>query len=315
VGAYLGIDIGGTNIKAALVSDAGLVLAFQSRSWSGGRADDAVSVAAELGELVRDSQDVDAPVACGVGVAGLVDEARGIVRLSPNLPEWRDVELLRMISNAIGLRTRVENDANAAAYGEFKMGAARGSVNAIMLTLGTGVGGGIVLGGRLYRGSAFAGEVGHMTIKMDGRPCPCGNSGCLERYTNADAMVEQAVVLMDGGGRSQLETARAAGTLTAHDVGEAAGAGDVVALRAVAETGRALGVGLANLAVLFDPDLFVLGGGVAKAGRPLFDAARGEMVKRRYGSAVSTPRIVPAALEETAGAVGSALLARDEPPL
>ncbi|MBN2566178.1 MAG: ROK family protein, partial [Candidatus Eisenbacteria bacterium] len=231
-----------------------------------------------------------------------------------NLPQWRDVELRRMLSEATGLPTRIENDANAAAYGESRVGAARGAVNVIMLTLGTGVGGGIVLGGRLYRGSSFAGEVGHMTIEMNGRPCPCGNAGCLERYTNAEAMVERAARLLGEGRPSRLADAQAAGALTAHDVGRAAAAGDAVALAAVTETGRALGVGLANLAVLFDPDLIVLGGGVARAGRALFDAAREEMVQRRYGSAVSTPRLVPAELEETAGAVGSALLARDEPP-
>jgi glucokinase len=314
VSTFLGIDIGGTNVKAALVSEDGSVLVFRSRPWSGGGPPEAVSVAAGLASDIVGSDLDRAPAVCGAGVAGLVDVARGIVRLSPNLPEWQDVELRGMLASAIGLPTRLENDANAAAYAEFKLGAARGATNAIMLTLGTGVGGGIVLGGSLYRGSSFAGEVGHMTIERDGRPCPCGNSGCLERYTNADSLVERAVRLLGGGRPSELARVHAAGELNAREIGDAAASGDEVAREAVAGTGTALGVGLAGLAVLFDPDLIVLGGGLARAGQVLFDAARDEMVRRRYGSSVSTPRLVPAELEETAGAAGAALLARDEPP-
>jgi glucokinase len=310
---FLGIDIGGTNIKAALVSDEGAVLSFTSAAWSGGPAGDAVGTVVELvGELRSAGEWVD-PISCGVGVAGLVNASTGVVHTSPNLPEWRDVDFRQMLSSALALPVRVENDANAAAYAEFVVGAARGARNVIVLTLGTGVGGGIILGGRLYRGSSFAGEVGHMTIEIDGRPCPCGNTGCLERYTNADSLVERALRMIERGRESVLRGARAEGRLTSRDVGRAAADGDPVAVEAVSETGRALGVGLANLAVLFDPDLIVLGGGVAKAGGPLFGSAAEEMIRRGYGSSIHSPRLLLAELEETAGAVGAALLARDGP--
>jgi glucokinase len=311
VRAYLGIDIGGTNIKAALVSEDGTLLAFLSESWSGGPAGDAVSAAAALrASLCEAHPDVEV-VACGVGSAGLVDSELGVVRASPNLPEWRDVDLRRMFEEATGLRTRVENDANAAAYGEFTEGAARGARNAVVMTLGTGIGGGIIIGGRLYRGRSYAGEVGHMTVDMDGAACPCGNSGCLERLASAGAIVRTATEILETGRDSAL---RVGPGLTAEAVAEAASGGDPVAIEALASAGRALGAGLATLALVLDPDIIVLGGGVAAAGEPLLVPAREEFARRSYiGGAELTP-VVPAALGNTAGVVGAALLARDELP-
>jgi glucokinase len=313
VRTFLGIDIGGTNIKAALVSDEGAVLSFRSKGWPGGSAGDAAEAVVGLAGEVLAEGEWPAPEACGAGVAGLVNADSGVVHTSPNLPEWKEVGFRQMLSSALGMPVRLENDANAAAYAEYVAGAARGARDAIVLTLGTGVGGGIVLGGRLHRGSSFAGEVGHMTIEREGRRCPCGNTGCLERYTNAESMVERASLMLDEGRESVLRDAHARGELTSRDIGRAAAEGDAVAAEAIRETGRALGVGLANLAVLFDPELIVLGGGVAQAGRQLFEAASEEMKRRGYGSSIHSPKLLPAELEETAGAVGAALLARDEP--
>jgi glucokinase len=312
VRAYLGVDIGGTNIKVALVSEEGSVLAFRSTPWSGGPASDAVEAISSIcQELTAQAPDREV-VACGVGSAGLVDTAEGIIQSSPNLPEWRDVQLRRMVSEALGLPTHIENDANAAAYGEFVAGAARGSSNAILLTLGTGIGGGFVFGGELHRGSGFAGEVGHMTIDLDGEVCLCGNEGCLERLANADAVVRNARRLLEEGRDSALAGASAGGDLTAGKIGEAAAAGDLVALDALADTGRALGAGLANLVLVLAPDVIVIGGGVAEAGEPLLGPAREEMARRCYVSDASLPRVVRAELGNTAGVVGAALLARDE---
>lgn len=308
--AHLGVDIGGTNVKAALVAPDGGLLAFRSAPWSGGPPEDTVAAAEALRRDLSSAVPNSEVVSCGVGAAGLVDAERGLVRLSPNLPEWHDVELERLFAEALGLPTTVENDANAAAYAEYLLGAARGSANAVLLTLGTGVGGGIIIGGRLYRGAGSAGEIGHLTIDRDGEPCPCGNSGCLERYANARALVRAALARLEAGGESLL-AGRDSSSLSAADVGRAAAAGDAVALAAVREVGTALGVGLAGLTLILDPDLFVLGGGVAEAGEPLFDAAREEMRRRIYGSSCSLPRLVRAELGETAGAVGAALLGRD----
>ena len=307
---YFGVDIGGTNIKAALVSEEGSLKIFRSMPWSVGPASDAVATAVRLLEDVTASEPGHEIISCGAASAGLVDTEAGIVRLSPNLPEWRDVQLGRMLEDALKLPTTLENDANAAAYAEYVLGAARGATNAIVLTLGTGIGGGLILGGRLYRGGGFAGEVGHTVIERDGEPCPCGNTGCLERYANAEALVNWARQSLDAGASSTLSGE----ALTAKEIGRAANAGDAVALAAVREVGRALGVGLANLALTLDPDVIVLGGGVAEAGEPLFAAACDEMARRAYGSACSLPRLVRAELGETAGVVGAALLARDELP-
>jgi glucokinase len=311
VRAYLGIDIGGTNVKAALVSEDGALLSFLSSSWSGGPAGDAVATAAALRASLCEGHPEAEVIACGVGSAGLVDSESGVVRMSPNLPEWRDVPLRRMFEEALGLPTRLENDANAAAYGEFASGAARGSTNAVVVTLGTGIGGGIIVGGRLYRGRSFAGEVGHMTVDFHGEACPCGNSGCLERLASAGAIVRGASGLLESGRESVLEQGP---ELTAERVAEAASDGDAVAVEALSAAGRALGAGLATLGLVLDPDVIVLGGGVAAAGETLFEPAREEFSRRAYiGGAELTP-IVPAELGNTAGVVGAALLARDELP-
>jgi len=314
VRTLLGVDIGGTNIKVALVSEEGTVLSFRSEPWSGGAASDAIDVISRLGlELTRGGEGLEV-AGCGVGSAGLVDAGAGIVQSSPNLPEWRDVELRRMIESALGLPTIIENDANAAAYGESVAGAARGSTNAVVLTLGTGIGGGLILNGRLYRGSGFAGEIGHTTIDRDGEECLCGNAGCLERLANAEAVVRNVDRLIASGRESTLSATGDRAALTAKQVGEAAAAGDAVAQEALSETGRALGAGLANLVLTLDPDVIVIGGGVATAGEPLLEPARKEMARRCYCSGASLPRVVAAELGNTAGVVGAALLARDELP-
>ncbi|MFH1501983.1 MAG: ROK family protein [Candidatus Eisenbacteria bacterium] len=308
--ALLGIDIGGTNVKTAHVGVDGAVLAFASVGWSGGDPSEVVeAVALAAARLARDSGET--PVACGCACAGLVDRAAGIVRSSPNLPTWRDVELARMLADRLGLPTWLENDANAAAFAEYEVGAARGAANAVMLTLGTGIGGGIVLDGRLYRGShGMAGEVGHSTIDLDGEPCLCGARGCLERYANAGAIVARATELVASGRESSLGERATAGTLTAKDVGAAALDGDAVAVEVLASVGRILGVGLLNVSQILDPDVIVIGGGVVAAGEPLLGPAREELEAQLPGAGFRAPRVVAAELGETAGVVGATLLAR-----
>lgn len=311
--ALLGIDIGGTNVKAALVSVDGAVVSFVSAEWSGGPPSDAVDSATGLAARLGAEGSEANPLACGCGCAGLVDRAHGIVRSSPNLPSWRDVELAKALKERLGLRTALENDANAAAYAEYVVGAARGATNAVMLTLGTGVGGGIVLGGRLYRGShGTAGEIGHSTISLEGPRCSCGARGCLEALTSAGSIASRAADLLAEGRRSTLAAVSAVRALTAKDVGEAAAAGDAVAAEALAAAGAALGAGLANVVQILDPDVVVVGGGVAAVGEHLLGPARREMAARVQGCDFRSPRIVPAELGEAAGVVGAALLARDE---
>ena len=308
VGLLFGVDIGGTNIKAALVSPQGEPVVFASHAWSGRAASDAAATIGALLTRLKDSHDRAEVDGCGVASAGFVDVAAGIVHVSPNLPEWHDVELRRMVSETTGLRVNVENDANAAAFAEHTLGAARGALNSVTLTLGTGLGAGIVLGGRLYRGAGFAGEVGHTTVDLNGAVCACGNAGCLESLTNAAAVVRAAERILAIGRPSSLDAAKG---LTAELVGEAASSGDAVGIEALAEVGRALGVGLANLALVLDPDVFVIGGGVAAAGEPLLAPAREEMKRRVYCAGPALPRVEPAALGNAAGVIGAALLARE----
>jgi len=309
VGALFGIDIGGTNVKAALVSEEGAVLAFSSESWSGGEPEESVETAALLTERVVAGAG-RAPEACGCACAGLVDNSRGVVISSPNLPSWSNVSLADLLGRRLGLEVGLENDANAAAVAEFKVGAARGATNAVMLTLGTGVGGGVIIGGRLYRGShGTAGEIGHTTVHLSGPPCICGSRGCLEGVANAEAVVAGARELIASGRESSLSGLAPDGAFTSSDVGLAAAEGDGVAAEALASVGRALGVGLANVSQFLDPDVIVIGGGVALAGEPLLGPARDELESRLSDCGFRCPRVVAAQLGETAGVVGAALLA------
>lgn len=298
-------------MKTALVGLDGAVVSFMSTGWSGGSPREAVEVAS--GSAERQIEEAgERPRACGCACAGLVDGPAGVVVSSPNLPEWIDVELSAMLSQALGLPVVLENDANAAAYAEYEMGAGRGARNVVMLTLGTGIGGGIVLGGSLYRGShGTAGEIGHSTVDLNGPPCLCGSRGCLERMANAEAVVERAMELLGAGRRSALDGIAATRPLMAVDVGRAASGGDEVALEALAAVGRVLGVGLANISQILDPDVIVIGGGVMGAGEQLLRPAREELEARLSGHEFRGPRVVPAALGETAGVVGAALLARE----
>ena len=308
----LGLDIGGTNLKAAILSREGAVVGSEAAAWSGGPPEDAVRAAARLAGALAASHPTSRPEAAGCGCAGLVDAARGIVRVSPNLPTWKDVELSTMLGRALGLRTVIENDANAAAYGEFRAGAGRGATNLVMLTLGTGVGGGLVLDGKLFRGShGMAGEIGHTTVDPDGLPCPCGGRGCFERLVNAESLVARAASLLADGSPSTLSAVARSRPLEARDVGEAAAAGDPVGVAAVSEAARVLAVGLANLVQILDPDVIVIGGGVAAAGPALLSRARSEMAARVQACVVRTPRVVFAELGSLSGVVGAALLARE----
>jgi len=313
VSTSLGIDIGGTNIKAAVVHADGRVAAFETSAWSGGAAADAFETIERLAAAVGDASGVPLDT-CGCGCAGLVDHETGIVRSSPNLPQWHDVRLAEELARRLRIPVLVENDANAAAYGEYSAGAARGATNAVMVTIGTGIGGGIVLDGSIYRGShGFAAEIGHSVIDLSGGVrCACGSTGCVEPLVNAASLVVQAKQRMEEGEESVL--AERAAPLTARAVGEAAAAGDPLARRVTDDIGRTLGVLLANIVAYLDPDVIVIGGGVAAAGSSLMDAANAEFAERTAKYQGMATRIVMAELGDTAGVVGAALLAGSSRP-
>jgi glucokinase len=227
--------------------------------------------------------------------------------VTPNLG-WRDYPLRDEITRRTGLRATLDNDANCATLGEWWRGGAQGGRDVIGMTIGTGIGGGLILDGRLYHGvSDVAGEIGHTSIESNGRRCKCGNYGCLEAYCSGPAIAERAREAIETEESPQL-LAMVDGDpsrLTAHIVYEAAKLGDVIAREVVRETARFLGTGVSNLINIFNPDTVVLAGGVTQAGDLLFGALRAEVKRRAFKPAVERCRIVPGALPMSAGMVGA----------
>ncbi|MFI5238516.1 MAG: ROK family protein, partial [Gemmatimonadales bacterium] len=243
----------------------------------------------------------------GIGSPGPLDRERGVVIFTPNLG-WRDYPLRDEISNRVNMRATLDNDANCATFGEFWRGAARGGRDVIGMTLGTGIGGGLVLDGRLYHGvSDAAGEIGHTSIETNGRRCKCGNYGCLEAYCSGPAIAERAREALEGDPSPTIDALVDGdmSRLTAHVVYEAARRGDVVAREVVRDTARFLGTGLSNLINIFNPDTVVLAGGVTQAGEALMLPLQAEVKRRAFKVSVDACKIVLGSLPMSAGVVGA----------
>ena len=305
-----GVDIGGTNLRVGLVPcEGGLPVAVTSAPTRAERGPDAV-VAEVVSMLRKAIAEVGRGSIAGVGIGapGPLDRRRGVVLETPNLG-WREVALAEMIERGTGLPVVLDNDANCFAFGEWWLGAGRGAERLVGLTLGTGIGGGIVLGGEIYRGASdAAAEVGHMSIDHNGRRCACGSRGCVEAYASGSAIAARAAEGIASGADSMLSAMGAgdASAITAEAVCEAAAAGDDYAGRLLSETARILGVAVANLIHLVNPDVIVIGGGVAAAGELLLAPLRVEAEQRAFRSATRACRIVAAELEATAGLIGAA---------
>jgi glucokinase len=315
VGLSIGVDIGGTKILAGAVTEDGEIVKTARRDTP---HSDATAVLDLVAEVVTElARAVDAPIdGVGLGVAGPVDASRSHVYFAPNL-RWSQVPARALLEAATGLPVVVENDGNVAAWGEYRFGAGRGSGDLVLVTVGTGIGGGIVLGGRLFRGAhGAAGEIGHANAVPNGIPCGCGRNGCIEQYASGNALVrearalaaerrpEAAILLSLGDGTPE-------GVQGVH-VTEAARAGDPVAVEAFEIVGTWLGRGLADLAAILDPDVFVIGGGVSVAGELLLASARRTLNSKLVGLATRpAPVIKVAELLNEAGLVGAADLARD----
>ena len=311
----IGIDLGGTNIVAgAMPDDGSRQLAIQSQATRPEDGAEAVvdrivdsinaviaQTCSETGATRRDFTGV------GIGSPGPLNRERGIVIVTPNLG-WRDYPLRDRISERVKLPATLDNDANCATLGEWWQGAAKGARNVVGMTIGTGIGGGIIIDGRLYHGSTdVAGEIGHTTIDSTGRRCKCGNYGCLEAYASGPSIAERAREALSGGEVSILTT-MVEGKLeaiSAQTVYDAAKRGDVLAREVVRDTARFLGAGIANLLNIFNPDVVVLAGGVTQAGDWLFEPLRAEVKRRAFRPAVEACEIVPGTLPGTAGVVGA----------
>ena len=309
-GWIAGVDIGGTNLRVGLVP-------FEGGRPAGVRKERTCAergpahVVARVVSMLRDVADEAEPgsvAGIGVGAPGPVDRKAGLVLDTPNLG-WRNVPARDLIGEATGLPVVLDNDANCAAFGEWWQGAGRGADRLIGLTLGTGIGGGIVIGGEIYHGASdAAGEVGHMSVDFAGRLCACGSRGCVETYASGPGIAARAAEGLEAGADSVLGSTRDGkdARLTARTVCEAAAAGDRYATGILAEAARILAVAVANLVNLLNPDVIVIAGGVAGAGDQLFTPLLREVHRRAFPSAVAACRIVPAALPEAAGVIGAA---------
>ncbi|MDI3279973.1 MAG: ROK family protein [Bacillota bacterium] len=313
----VGVDLGGTKLATALVSEEGRVLhslVVPTRAEEGVAA--VLERMAEGVERVLSAGGVRREEVAGVGIGapGSLDRAAGRVIFSPNLG-WKDVPLREALSRKLGGAAVVlENDANAAAWGEYRFGAGRGTRNFIYVTISTGIGGGIIVEGRLYRGAGgAAGEVGHMTILAGGPRCSCGSDGCWEALASGTAIARRAREALALGEESALgELQRRGELVTAAQVARAAQRGDRLAQRILAETWFFVGVGLANLANLFDPERIALGGGVAQVGEPLLARARELVRLRALAGPAREVEVTLAALGGEAGVIGAAALAFQE---
>ena len=320
----IGIDVGGTKVLGVAVAPGGDVVAEARRPTPragavlGGLLDTLSAMVAELDEAGRRvGSDAQRRPAVGLGLPGLVDEA-GTLIFAPHLPAALGTAIGTVLAERVGGRVVADNDATCATYGEWQIGAAKGAADAVVLTLGTGIGAGLVVGGRLVRGAhGFAGEVGHVVFDPAGPPCPCGRQGCWERYASG-AGTERLARQAAAAGRLPTALDLAGGdldSLRGEHVTAASRTGEPGALAVLADVGTWLGAGLANLVALLDPEVVVVGGGLADAGDALLDPARRALAERVPGGPDRPPvALRPAALGERAGAIGAALLSAAGPP-
>jgi glucokinase len=309
----IGLDVGGTKIAGAVVDPEGAIVAKRQVPTE---SQEPNSIVAAIVKVARELKAAaPAAAAVGVGAAGLVDVDRGVILGAPNLA-YRNVPVRDTLSDRLGLPAIVDNDANVAALAEAVYGAGRDAGDQIMVTVGTGIGGGIIIGGKIYRGHYGVGaELGHIVVDPDGPVCGCGNRGCWEAVASGTAIGRLARQRVEGGAGADLLAAVGGDldAITGELVGESAIAGSAFARDVLAEIGRYLGIGLASIVNIFDPEVIVIGGGAAAGtGELLLEPARASMQAHILGISWRTPvRIVPAVLGNDAGVVGAARLARD----
>lgn len=307
----IGIDVGGTNVKIALVDDKGNILYSNS-----------VPTRAEMGyeytvnnikQAIKDLMaETKASNIEGIGFdfPGQIDYKNGIVRLAPNIPGWVNIPIVQIIEDEFKIPTRIDNDVHCAALGELNFGAGKGCENFICMTVGTGIGSGIVINGKLVRGASnAAGELGHIKLQMhDGPLCGCGDYGCMEAFASGPSIVAMAKEYLLSGKSTRFQEMANGGEITPYIVAQAALEGDPVAKRIFTKMGEYIGFGLASVVNLLNPERIIIGGGVADAGDILLDPIRETIKKRAMVVAGSAVEIVPAKLGNSAGVIGASLL-------
>jgi glucokinase len=303
----IGIDLGGTNIKVGLVTPEGRLLA-EARAPTDvpAGAAQAAGRMVELAQKLLPKHGLDASriIAAGIGSPGPLNTRTGCIVATPNLHGWDGAPLAPMVAKGLGIPAFLEGDANAACWGEHWVGAGRGVDNMIMITLGTGVGGGAIVRGELIRGADdTGGHIGHMVVTADGRTCSCGRKGCLEAYASATATVRRFREAVQRGEKSSLAVSDG---LTTADIHKAAVAGDALARHTIEGTGRYVGIVLGGLANLLNPELCCVSGGMINAGEMLFAPMRQALMEHAFEMPAKRLKIVPAQLGESAGIIGAA---------
>lgn len=306
---YVGVDIGGTTVKLGICDEEGKLLhTFEGPTGTENGPEAVLEVIAQyVRKIVSDNNlDWESVAGVGVGIPGFMDIPTGVISHSANFPGWKNVPAKATLEQKLGKPVKINNDANVAALGESWSGAGRGIENAVVFTLGTGVGGGIIIRGKIYEGfSGMAGELGHIQVvpDMEAIQCGCGQYGCVETVSSATGIIRMANDAVQRGDRTSLSEVQ---TITAKDVFEAAKNGDEVAVRIVKRAAFYLGKALATTAVIVNPQRFILGGGVARAGDILFEAVREAFLKYTPEAGTVNVDIVPAELGNDAGIVGAA---------
>jgi glucokinase len=305
--SFIGIELCGSKIRAALVNDEGVIGERREEPLQ------AEGLVAQVTQLVKDlSRNANGIKAVGLAIPGLVNRQSDRVVASRDLPGIVRETLHAELMEATGLRFELENDANAAAYGEFKVGAGRGGRDLFYITIGEGIGGAIILDGKLWTGaSGFAGEVGHITIDTEGSECECGNTGCLETVASAPNIVRRANERLNRDSTSSLSKLAMNKNFTADDMAHEAKEGDDFSLMMIERTGKYIGTGVASVINLLNIERIVLGGGVMQAGELILNPIIQEAKRRAFQPCFEATQILAASLGEDAATIGAAMLARD----
>ncbi len=309
----IGVDIGGTNVKIALVDQKGAIVYSNS-----------VPTRAEMGyeytvkniketiytSMKESDVTIDSIGGIGFGLPGQINSEAGVVRLLPNIPGWVNVPLGQIIEDEFKVKCKIDNDVRVATLGEFTYGAGQGCKNLVCITVGTGVGSGIIVNGQLVRGASMsAGEIGHMILQAhEGPICGCGNTGCLEAFASGPSIVQLAKEYLSGGKSAKFEELANGREITPFMVYEAAMQGDAVAKRIFAIVGEWLGIALTSVVNLLNPEKIIIGGGVSQAGNFLIDPIRKTINERAIKVSADAVEVVTAKLGERAGVIGASLL-------
>lgn len=309
----IGVDVGGTNVKIALVDFDGKIVysnTVPTRAEMGFEAG-VNNIKQAIKELMSETGESAQTIeAIGFGLPGQIDYKEGVVKNLPNIPGWVNIPLAKIIEDEFLIPTRLDNDVRCAALGELNFGAGKGCENLICITVGTGIGSGIVLNGKLVRGASnAAGEIGHIKMTMgDGPLCGCGDYGCFEAYASGPAIVTMAKEYISGGKSAKYKEMAADGIISPYIVAQAALQGDAVSIQIFKQMGKIIGHGLSSVVNLLNPEKIIIGGGVADAGDILLEPIKQTIKERAMSIQANAVSVVPAQLANTAGVIGASLL-------